>query len=317
MAHLSLILSVFRKILWFESLLSYPSFIEETMAAIQPPQKPKPKNQKSISASAIFKQEKAKTHPSKREHTIRAQRIHKKPTKVTKSHSRKRESKSTPKHPLAIAFSGKVSYSETTRTQSLLTRASQQDSIERSRTVNSTEANALLNTADRDLSSRIRTTNAHSSTQLASLLSIQSSLHVPIDEEKLAFKSHDGKSAGTVILGDRMQKFRQVVAVEEKEIEMLGQQWEAVQKEIRALALQVLDQKGLEELLKGGVEGELGNWVSREQKERAEAIEKERKRFEEEIGRLSEKSVSKMRAGEKVSTSRIFEPLDRFTEIFP
>ena len=94
-----------------------------------------------------------------------------------------------------------------------------------------------------------------------------------------------------------MTKFRNVIKAEEKVLESLLKEWMDVQHEITAVALEVLGAQGLEELKTGGLKDD---FVAKEQKERAEELEAAKKKFTDDVEKLSGEAVERVREEEKV-----------------
>ena len=100
-----------------------------------------------------------------------------------------------------------------------------------------------------------------------------------------------------------MTSFRKLVASEEKALESLRKEWMEVQKEITAVAMEVLGVKGLEELMSGKMKGEL---VTTEQRERAKELEGIKTKFLGEVETASKDALEGMRQGEKVCSGCCF-----------
>lgn len=108
----------------------------------------------------------------------------------------------------------------------------------------------------------------------------------PLGQDKLQFKSNDGKLKSTQTLGDRLKKFKDLVAAEEKHLEALWKEWTEVHRSMTNLALEML--------------GPTPDFVGPRRKAAAEEVEKERKKWEDEIAKMSEASLTSMMAGEEV-----------------
>lgn len=121
----------------------------------------------------------------------------------------------------------------------------------------------------------------------------------PLGQDKLHFKSNDGKVKSTQTLGDRMRQFKNLVAAEEKQLEALWKEWAEVHQNITDLALEMLGSTRLEDVLNQPT-SKLSDFVGPRQKAAAEVVEKERKEWEDEIAKMSEASVASMMAGEEV-----------------
>ena len=256
------------------------------MAKKQPGNKAVDKKPKSISTSAIFK--KAKVLPAPRAQPVVWTMLQ------DSNFLKKSKNKRTPEHPLATAFSGQICAPAHLRYQ-LITYIS--ESISHSREHIKQQATSSLASIGHDLSSRVINVSKHFEEQLQATSESGNKLLIPLQDEELKFQTHDGRSAGTVVLGDRMTQFRKVVAAEEKILESLRREWMDVQKEIMAIAGEMLGAKGLEELMDGGL---LEGMMTMEQEKRAEEVEGLKKRFLEEVGRLSAEAVEGVREGEKV-----------------
>ncbi len=84
-----------------------------------------------------------------------------------------------------------------------------------------------------------------------------------------------------------------------------------LQKEITAVAVEVLGAQGLVELKTGGLKN---SFVTKEQKERAEELEGVKKRFLDEVNKLSGEAVERVREEEKVYGCFCALYLDNFTD---
>lgn len=121
----------------------------------------------------------------------------------------------------------------------------------------------------------------------------------PLGQDKLHFKSNDGKLKSTQTLGDRMRQFKNLVAAEENQLEALWKEWTEVHQSITDLAQEMLGSTRLEDVLKQPT-GKLPDFVGPRRKAAAEVFEKERKDWEDEIAKMSEASMASMMAGEEV-----------------
>lgn len=121
----------------------------------------------------------------------------------------------------------------------------------------------------------------------------------PLAQDKLHFKSNDGKFRSTQTLGDRMRQFENLVAAEEKQLEALWKEWTEVHQSITDLALEMLGSTRLEDALKGST-GKLPEFIGPRRKAVVEEVEKERKKWEGEIGKMGKTSVASMIASEEV-----------------
>lgn len=120
----------------------------------------------------------------------------------------------------------------------------------------------------------------------------------PLGQDKLQFKSNDGKLKSTQTLGDRLKKFKNLVAAEEKQLEALWKEWTDVHRSMTNLALEMLGPTRLEDAIKNPT-GKLPDFVGPRGKAAAEEVEKERKKWEDEIAKMSEASLTSMMAGEE------------------
>lgn len=171
------------------------------------------------------------------------------------------------------------------------------ESISHSREHIKQQATSSLASIGHDLSSRVINVSKHFEEQLQAASEAGNKLLVPLQDEELKFKSHDGRSSGTVVLGDRMTNFRKLVAAEERTLESLRREWMDVQKEIMAIAGEMLGPKGLEEMMNGRLQEGI---LTMEQEKMAEEVEGLKKGFLEEVERLSDEAVERVREGEKV-----------------
>ncbi len=132
----------------------------------------------------------------------------------------------------------------------------------------------------------------------------ESEILKPFSQEELQFKSRDGKLAGTQTVHDRMTQLKSIIEEESNELEKLQKQWTEVYSSIMDLARETLGPDfRLEDLLRDQpATGSklLEKIVSSQQKATEEEIENEKRRWEEEIDKVNEASVAKMRACEKV-----------------
>ena len=171
------------------------------------------------------------------------------------------------------------------------------DSITNSTNHISEQATTSLKSICHSLSLRATSIDRNHKEQLLAASTIDQKVFQPLQFERLQFKSNDGLSSGTVVLGDRMAKFRRIVASEEKLLEGLYSDWMDVQKEITSIATEVLGAKGLELVLGGALKE---GFVTKEQEELAEELEEVRQKFLDEVERVSAEAVEKVRLEEKV-----------------
>lgn len=142
----------------------------------------------------------------------------------------------------------------------------------------------------------------------------EASICKPFGEDELQFTSEDGKTAGTMTIHERMAQFKSIVAEEEKNIRGLENEWSEVNKSIVGLAREALGPDvSLEDLLRKAQDENAAPTTSGKKvieliesthlKAVKEELEQERKMWEEEIEKISQASIAKMEACEKVEIS--------------
>lgn len=130
----------------------------------------------------------------------------------------------------------------------------------------------------------------------------------------MQFTSEDGKTAGTMTIHERMAQFKSIVAEEEKNIRGLENEWSEVNESIVGLAREALGPDvSLEDLLRKAQDENAAPTTSGKKvveliesthlKAVKEELEQERKMWEEEIEKISQASIAKMEACEKVEIS--------------
>lgn len=96
-----------------------------------------------------------------------------------------------------------------------------------------------------------------------------------------------------------MRQFKKLVAVEEKQLEKLWQQWTEVQQKIRDAVLEMLDPRGLE-LLLAHQANELQDHISPHRKVLIDELERERRKWDDQVLEIGNETVAKMKASEEV-----------------
>lgn len=131
----------------------------------------------------------------------------------------------------------------------------------------------------------------------------------PFGEDELQLE--DSKTAGTMTIHERMAKFKSIVAEEEENIRGLEKEWSEVNESIVGLAREALGPDvSLEDLLRKAQDENAATTTSGKKvieliesthlKAVKEELEQERKIWEEEIEKISQASIAKMEACEKV-----------------
>lgn len=133
----------------------------------------------------------------------------------------------------------------------------------------------------------------------------------PFREDELQFTSEDGKKAETMTIHERMAQFKSIVAEEEKNIRGLENEWCEVNDSIVELAREALGSDVcLEDFLCKAQDQNSDTSTSGKKvmelmesthlKAVKEELEQEKKMWEEEIEKISQASMAKMEACEKV-----------------
>lgn len=137
----------------------------------------------------------------------------------------------------------------------------------------------------------------------------------PFGEDELQFTSEDGKTAGTMTIHERMAQFKSIVAEEEKNIRELENELSEVNDNIVELVREALGPDVcLDDLLRKAQDADPATTASGKKlmemiesthlKAVKEELEQERKMWEEKIEKISQASMAKMEACEKVSISQ-------------
>ena len=134
---------------------------------------------------------------------------------------------------------------------------------------------------------------------MQNLKALDSTLQKSLGQDELEFVSNDGKLTGRQPLGDRIERFKQIIAEEEKTIEMLGKQWDEVNQQILSLASEVVGPNGTVNLLQGSLDGALG-FISPQQNGITEELEKEKHHWETEMARVNKEALENLKASEEV-----------------
>lgn len=121
----------------------------------------------------------------------------------------------------------------------------------------------------------------------------------PLGQDKLHFKSNDGKLKSTQTLGDRMRQFKNLVTAEEKQLKALWKEWTEIHQSITSIVLETLGSSRFEDFLSQPTD-KLSDFVGPHRKGTAEIVEKEREEWEDKIAKMSKASVASMMAGEEV-----------------
>lgn len=128
----------------------------------------------------------------------------------------------------------------------------------------------------------------------------------PFGEDELQFTSEDGKTTGTMTIHERMAQFKSIVVEEEKNIRGLENEWNEVNDSIVELAREALGPDVcLDDYLRREAQDpgkKLMEMIeSTHLKAVKEELEQERKMWEEKIEKISQATMAKMEACEKVS----------------
>lgn len=183
--------------------------------------------------------------------------------------------------------------------------------MEGSRTHIKNELNAQI---DKDCESLTHQATALSTAFNATRASMQmygARICKPFGEDELQFTSEDGKTVGTMTIHERMAQFKSIFAEEEKNIRVLENEWSEVNDSIVELAREALGPDVcLEDLLRKAQDENPATATSGEKvmeliesthlKAVKEELEQERKMWEEEIEKISQASMAKMEACDKV-----------------
>lgn len=257
----------------------------------------KSKPKKIISTSAIFRHVKPRrSEEGKTSHGYsKRKRVKKAPKNVSKhKHKHKQELE----HPLAIACTGYFPQASSQRLLFLVDTIPLANVV-KSRNHLQEQAEDSITSTYRDLTQRITSSNRHFTNSLQSIKSTTDGLQRSLGKDELRFVSNDGKSTSTQLLGERMKRFQKAIATEEKEIEVLKKQWMDVQQKILDLASEVLPPGGIKCFLTPRSE-DIASYISLEQKSMLEELEISKKRWEDEIDTLYQRSISELKSGEVV-----------------
>lgn len=171
--------------------------------------------------------------------------------------------------------------------------------IEKSRSHIEKEVDSAIDSTCQDLMQQLASSSGAFNKILQVMRACKDEMFQTVGQDKLYFKSNDGKLKSTQTLGDRMQQFKNLVAAEETHLEALWKEWTEVNQSITNLALEMLSSTQLGDVLSQPA-GKLPEFVGPRQKAAAEIVEKKRKEWEDKIAKLSETSVASMMAGEEV-----------------
>ncbi|MCJ1470282.1 hypothetical protein MMC07_008927 [Pseudocyphellaria aurata] len=188
-----------------------------------------------------------------------------------------RKSRKTPNHSLAVAFTS---------------------IIEESRNCIEKQTDNAIDSTCQDLTQRLASSSGSFNETLQVFRGRKEEMFKPLGQDKLHFKSNDGKFKSTQTLGDRMRQFKNLVAAEEKQLEALWKEWAEVNQSIADLALEMPGSTRLEDVLNQST-GKLPDIVGPRRKATTEIVEQERKEWEDEITKMSKASVASMMAGEE------------------
>lgn len=180
-----------------------------------------------------------------------------------------------------------------------VTKSSLTANIKKSRHHLQEQAENIIDSTYQDLIQRLTSSNSHVVQTLQTIKSTNDEIQKSLREDELHFISNDGKSSGIQVLGDRMERFQKVIATEEKELEVLRKQWADVQQKSLVLASEVLFEGGIEGL-STALAGDNAGCISSEQKAIVGELENRKKRWKDEIAKLSKRSIAKLKSGEEV-----------------
>lgn len=124
-------------------------------------------------------------------------------------------------------------------------------------------------------------------------------LSKPLDQELLHFIGKDGKSAGTHSLGDRMRKFKDVVAEEKKKINDLAKQLTEIDQSIIKLATEVVGPEGIGDLLRH-MAGELPDYAISQDKSFEEEVQNKTNHLMSDITKANDTMILQMETCEEV-----------------
>lgn len=146
---------------------------------------------------------------------------------------------------------------------------------------------------------QVTTLNTHFEQEAQAIAKSGEAFQKPLDQDQLHFVGKNEKSAGTQSLGDRMQKFKDVVAEEKKKINNLAKQWAEINQSIIELALEVVGPEGIGDLSRH-MNGELPDYVIPEDKPFEEEIQSKINHFKSEITKANEAMIFQMETYEEV-----------------
>ena len=108
-----------------------------------------------------------------------------------------------------------------------------------------------------------------------------------------------------VPLGLRMKRFKMLIGKEKKELARLREDWTMVNAELETFAVEMLGVNALEILGRMAV-GDLGGFVSEEQKKVEEEIGREKESLEGKVTKMSKEALRSMQMCEKVRVAEVW-----------
>lgn len=173
------------------------------------------------------------------------------------------------------------------------------ETIELSRTEIVRTATASITSTHHILLGNLAVTSTDSANFIEEALAEKDELTKPLAQELLQYGAHDGKSAGTASLGNRMKMFKKKVAKEERELAALWEEWTEVQRLITEVGVEILGSQAVEALATRAT-GTLGGFEITESTKIAQEIEANKQRLRQEIESMTAGLIERMHASEKV-----------------
>lgn len=172
-------------------------------------------------------------------------------------------------------------------------------SLEASRAFLYQRAEASVTTTHQDLVQQVNTSNTHFEQETQTINKSSEGVRKPLEQDQLRFVGKDGKSAGTQRLGDRMKKFKDVVAAEKKKINDLAKQWAEINQSMTRLALEVVGPEGIDDLI-SHLNGELPGYAIPQDNSFEEEVQSKTNRFKSEITKANETMILQTETYEEV-----------------
>ena len=146
---------------------------------------------------------------------------------------------------------------------------------------------------------QVTTLNTHFEKEAQGIAKSGEEISKPLDEELLHFIGKDGKSAGIQSLGDRMKKFKDIVAEEKKKINSLAKQLTEINQSIIELAMEVVGPEGIGDLSRH-MAGELPNYAIPQDKSVEEEVQIKTNHFMSQITKVNDVMILQTETYEEV-----------------